>query len=242
MKALHAIKPRTDHHGTGIKKEIVRFPSPRVSGSGVDPLGAYKDFMRNDLTKNIDVHRDRFVRLDDLESRKNSPAVGCTKVRQLSGPIREPVPYMLETDHISFKQETPLKQTGRSVLRSRKLNPNSRSPSEWAPYVPTQTQNNCNSTSYDFITFCEREHAVIRNPTDIDARRAKGLAEYFDVTRLNHLNYSPQHREALQTDNRYFYRRNGRFTYDYIAAHRFGNMTMPFEKEEKIPGKPAFKL
>ena len=242
MKALQAIKPRTDYHGKGIKSEATRFPSPRVSGSGVDPLGVFNGFMRNDLVRNIDVHRDRLVRIDDLDSRKNSPAIGCTKVRQLSCPIREPVSYTLETDHISFNQETPLKQTGRSVLRPHKLNPNSRSPSEWAPYIPTQTQNNCNSTSYDFITFRERDHAVLRKATDIDARRAKGLAEYFDVTRLNHLNYSPQHREALASDRHYFHRRNGRFTYDYIAAHRFGNMIMPFEKEEKVPGKPAFKL
>ena len=51
----------------------------KEADTGADPLGSWKEFIKTDTTINIDVHRDNFKRLDDLESRKPYPAIGCMK-------------------------------------------------------------------------------------------------------------------------------------------------------------------
>lgn len=69
----------------GVNRSVQRFANQKVWGSGNDPHGAFEAFTKHDVIKNIDVHRDTVKRVDDLEQRRNEPAVGCTKTMRSGG-------------------------------------------------------------------------------------------------------------------------------------------------------------
>lgn len=240
--------PRIDHHGTGVKKDIQRFPPTKVGGTGIDPLGSFKEFLKKDVKMNIDLHRDTVKRVDDLEARKGLPAIGTSTVTR-----GFPVPrsessgnrFISETDHISFYQ--PDQDLRYSSAQEALKNPVTRfSKSQetkegWAPRQYSNAFSNCQSVPYNPITFQTNPHAVLRKTTNIDARRMKGITEFSDKQHVFSENTNAAHREAIGTDARTFYRRTGIFTHMYDASARYGYMTMPFERHQDFGGKPAFK-
>ena len=50
-----------------------------MANTGVDPHGSFLEFVKKDVIKNIDVHKDKRNRVDDFEKRKDYPAIGTMK-------------------------------------------------------------------------------------------------------------------------------------------------------------------
>jgi hypothetical protein len=63
----------------GVNRNVQKFKQFKVWGSGDDPMGAYTEFTKHDVVKNIDLHRDTVKRVDDLNARRDAVAIGCTK-------------------------------------------------------------------------------------------------------------------------------------------------------------------
>ncbi|CAG9317172.1 unnamed protein product [Blepharisma stoltei] len=236
---------RKDHHRSGVKKEVKRFLGEKKAGTGIDPKGTFIEFLKKDVKQNLDVHRDTVKSVENLDSRSNLPALGCTKkYRSVAAESREPVPYRLETDHISFRatdSKTGFIQAGNSIMGK----PNHTVPNPvdkgWSPTVHKVSMRNCQSTPYDIINFEENPNAVVRKAINIDARREKGITEFSDLTRPLHSGVNKEHSEAIEKDQRVFFRKTGIFTHIYDAAARLGNITMPFDKHQDLGGRPAFK-
>jgi hypothetical protein len=240
--------PRIDPHGTGVKKNIQRFPPTKVVGTGIDPLGSFKEFLKKDVKVNIDLHRDTVKRIDDLETRKPLPAIGTTTMTK-----GFPVPrsgstgmrVASETDHISFYQpDQDLRYTSaREAMKQpvTRFGKSQETKEGWAPRTYSNAFSNCQSVGYNPITFEANPHIVTRKTTNIDARRMKGITEFSDKQHGFSENTNPAHGEALREDPRGFYRRTGIFSHMYDASARYGYMTMPFERHQDFGGKPAFK-
>lgn len=229
---------RRDHHGTGIKKTANRFGGIKQFGTGVDPNGGYIEFLKKDVVKNIDIHRDTVKRVDDLESRKEVIPVGCTKKIVKDKSDRPPAPYEIPTDHISFQVPTHTLQGAPSAPVYTK---STTSKEGWVAPRSRFTLSNCQSTGYNIINCTENPNAVLRKTTNIQAGRSKGITQFADLNRPFNPNFNEDYSKALSSEPRVFYRKTGIFSHMYDAAARHGYMTMPFEKAQENNGKPAFK-
>lgn len=234
---------RRDHHGTGIQNHLNKYIGYKVQGTGIDPRGTFNEFLKKDIKTNIDIHRDTVKRIDDLESRKNVVAVGCTKkFPDKTAKKQEPVKYTLETDHVSFKnpesislrhsQSTVFSKTAQTALDAR---------NGWAPHTSKTSLVNNLSTNYNIITLQETQSRPFKQISSIDARRSKGLAEYSDLAKNTNTKFNPEFARTISEDPKHFYRKTGIFSNMYDAAARHGNITMPFDYSQDFGGKPAFK-
>ena len=235
---------RRDYHGTGVKKDIKRFPEAKQAGTGIDPLGSFVEFVRHDVTRNIDIHRDNFSRKEDLEARKNLVAIGCTKKQRPDVAPKTPVPYKITTDVISFHrpEARPLQTAGAGVLARTQFSKSNTSKEGWVAQRPPHTLNNCQSTNYNIINFQDNPNAVMRQTTNIDAKKHKGITEYADIMNQYTAKVNKDYVHAYNADPNSFKKRTGIFTHMYDAAARQGNIIVPFEKVKDLGGRPAFKI
>lgn len=221
------------------KPTVARFPAAKVSGSGVDPLGSYWEFLKKDVSRNIDIHRDTVKRQDDLEARKNCPAVGTTTVtrglpvtRSVTPPPSQPIP----TDHISFRH-TEIKpkraQTARQTFTK-----SVESKEGWAPHTQQSTVSNRLSTPYNPITFEPLPYAPAKQVT---AKRHKGITEFADLLHPFADRPNQVYRQALEQNPTQFRRKTGVFSHMYDAAAAQGYISKPFEGKRENDGKAPFK-
>jgi hypothetical protein len=229
---------RRDHHGSGIRKTATRFRGIKEYGTGVDPDGGFIEFLKKDVIRNIDVHRDTVQRVEDLEALKNRIPVGCTKVIREQRKPSAPAPYRITTDHISFQPPAFTSQGPPPIPQYTKANTTKEG---WVAPRSQFTLSNCHSTGYNIVNFQENPHAVIRKATNLHAGRAKGITQFSDLNRPYNPNFNQEFARVLSEDPKTFYRRTGIFSHMYDAAARHGYMTMPFEKAQESNGKPAFK-
>ena len=229
---------RRDYHGTGIKKTANRFGAIKEFGTGIDPNGAFTEFLKKDVVTNIDIHRDTVKRVDDLESRKGKVPVGCTKKIVNEKRKTQPVPYEIPTDHISFQVPT---HTIQGPPPAPLYTKSTTTKEGWVAPRSRFTLSNCQSTGYNIINFQDNPHAVIRKTTNIQAGRNKGITQFADINRPFNPNFNEDYSKAYSAEPRVFYRKTGIFSHMYDAAARHGYMTMPFEKAQESNGKPAFK-
>lgn len=221
---------RRDHHGSGVRHFVKRFPPAKIYGEGLDPNGAYREFIKKDVVKNIDVHQGRVQRLDDLESRKGKPALGCTKSQNKARCTRLKVDYELKTDHITFQPSTSKSQEQLSFKRYSKAKLHE---SVWLAPRAASSFSNCHSTAYNIINHEPSPVPNVRASLPKFAGRCKGISEFSDINRPFKANFCPQFKAVLAEDAKVFYKRTGIFSYMYDAAARHGNMIMPFEKSVK---------
>ena len=229
---------RPDHRP--VKAAVARFPSARVSGSGVDPLGSYFEFLKKDVTRNIDIHRDTVKRQDDLEARKNCPAAGTTTAtrgfpvaRSVTPTERQP----LATDHISFRP--PQIRESRAKTETPGFSKAVESKEGWSPQVQKSTASNRLSTPYNPITF---EPLAYAPPNRVmDAKRQKGVTEFSDLQNPYGDRPTQVYRQALSQDPAVFRRKTGIFSHMYDAAAAQGYISKPFDGKRENDGKAPFK-
>lgn len=204
---------------------VNRFKPAKVSGTGIDPMGAFSEAIKKDLRTNIDVHRD-LRPIVPLKVR-DGPAIGCTKIRRSATPDRPKVEYTLSTDHISYV--APASPNQSFTVSRRDFTDDG-----WAPKRTNFTYSNTQSTNYDPISFIPRNLPTSFQSYKVDARRTKGIAEYVDLMRSQNPNYNQSYAERITANPRAYYKKTGIFTHMYDASARQGYITQPFVKG-KLP-------
>lgn len=229
---------RPDHRS--VKAAVARFPPRRVSGSGVDPMGSYWEFMKKDVTRNIDIHRDTVKRQDDLEARKACSAVGTTTAtrglpvaRSVTPTERQP----LATDHISFRPVQIRRDRVQSTTPG--FSKAVESKEGWSPLVQKSTASNRLSTPYNPITFEPITYA--QSTHVVDAKRQKGVTEFSDLQNPYADRPNQVYRQALTQDPSVFRRKTGIFSHMYDAAAAQGYISKPFDGKRENDGKAPFK-
>ena len=212
--------------------------------TGIDPEGNFKNFIKRDPTKNIDVHRDR--KFDSRHEDNVKIPVGqvpfgttkCTYKKGLStdGRLkREELGILAKTfprnptDNISSDppaQERPFQGLFDRMVSSSKYEKNTRTNHPWVPKeVVIQTLNNRNSVTHNIISHQENSRTGALEYTqmrDAKVNRAKGLGEFNDMKRLTAINTNKDHVQAMGVNQSVFKRKDGIFTHLYNSAARFG--------------------
>lgn len=195
--------------------------------------------------KNIDLHRDSARRVDDLDSRKDFPAIGTT-MRITGGRIMGEKPLSLEgteasrvvrlkTDHISFN---PPANTQRfqnvydKLLTKSPYSSNFQTQKGWKEMSGYKTVNNRSSVTYNILTQEPNPWSgaqILRTLDKKVTNRKKGIAEFCDLGNVGAAKVNQGHHEAMASDPKVFYRKLGTFSNTYDAAVRNGNPGGPFK-------------
>ena len=98
-----------------------------------------------------------------------------------------------------------------------------------------KTVNNRSSVQYNIISNGDNSHSgaqIVRTLDKKVTNRKKGLAEFYDLTRVAAIKTNQGHQEAVTNDPKVFYRKLGIFTNTYDAAVRNGNPNGPFKDKK----------
>jgi hypothetical protein len=220
----------------------------KAANTGLDPLGSLWEFVKKDVTKNIDVHRDTTHRVDDLAARKDFPAIGTTKKMRgdkvpavtctsLEGSGEDRV-VRLKTDHISFNppaNEQKFQATLDKVVTAAPYSGNFETAQGWKEKSGYKTVNNRGSVPYNIITNDTNPYSGAQILKTLDKKvtnRKKGLAEFYDLTRVAAIKANEGHQHAFAQNPQVFYRKLGIFTNTYDAAVRNGTPAGPFKQKK----------
>jgi hypothetical protein len=227
-------------------REYKRFKGAKMASTGIDPHDGLKEFLKKDVIKNIDVHRDNTCRKDDLEARKDCISIGTAKRfpnRVGAHSVSEgnldygvvPRFQRLCTDHISFEppeNERTFQRVFDKMMIKAPYAGNWQSKAGWKPVEGHQTVNNRSSVKHDIINFQTNPRAGIKILNTLDTKitnRKKGLAEFTDKTRVTALKINQDHLNAYNENPKVFHRKTGIFSHMYDASARNGNLSMPFK-------------
>ncbi len=213
-----------------------RFKGVKVADTGLDPMGSFVEFTKKDLIRNIDVHRDAFKPMF-----VDRPTISATKkpmVPAMAGVSLERSGVRLKTDHISFDppvDEQKYQKVVDKIMTAPPYSGNCESLQGWKEMGGCKTINNRSSVGYDIITNDENKYSKAEIVRTLDKKvmnRKKGIAEFYDITRVTAEKTNEGHRTALEANPRAFYRKLGIFTHTYDAAVRNGNPSGPFKAQK----------
>jgi len=227
-------------------RNYTRFKGYKQANTGIDPLGTIREFIAKDVVQNIDIHRDMARRVDDLNSRKDYPAIGTT-MKVAGGRIVGEKPLSLEgteasrvvrlkTDHISFNPPASTQRFQNvydKLLTKSPYSGNFESQQGWKEMSGYKTVNNKSSVTYNILTNDTNSWSgaeILRTLDKKVTNRKKGIAEFCDLAHVGARKVNQGHHEALASDPKVFYRKLGIFSNTYDAAVRNGNPNGPFRK------------
>lgn len=194
--------------------------------------------------QNIDLHRDLGRRVEDLDLRRDYPAVGTTmrvaggrilgeKATSLEGEGASRV-VRLKTDHISFNPPANALKFQNVVdllLTKPPYSSNFQTQKGWKEMSGYKTVNNRSSVTYNILTNDANTYSgaqILRTLDKKVTNRKKGIAEFSDLGNVGAAKVNEGHRDALASDPKVFHRRLGIFSNTYDAAVRNGNPGGPF--------------
>eukprot|EP00826_Nyctotherus_ovalis_P059038 TRINITY_DN8176_c0_g2_i1.p1 TRINITY_DN8176_c0_g2~~TRINITY_DN8176_c0_g2_i1.p1 ORF type:complete len:205 (+),score=53.30 TRINITY_DN8176_c0_g2_i1:132-746(+) len=200
------------------------------------------EFIKKDVIKNIDLHQAEPRRIDDLEIRKDFPAIGTTKT-VIGGRVQSKRATSLEgagrtilkTDHISFDppaNERRFQKVHDHIVTEPRYSANFRNRQGWVEKTGQKTVNNRSSVPYNIISNEENVYSGAQMVRILDKKvtnRKKGVAEFYDLTHVSAIKPNPEYNEAYGKNPKVFYKRMGIFTNTYDAAVRNGNPDGPFK-------------
>lgn len=176
------------------------------------------------------------------------PAIGTTKkmmstkcptrtLFSLEGSTESKV-VRLKTDHISFNppaNEQNFQVAYDKIVTKAPYSGNFETKAGWKEMAGQKTVNNRSSVPYNILTNDENKHSGVQILKTLDKKvtnRKKGLAEFYDLTRVAAIKVNEGHREAYTSNPKVFYRKLGIFTNTYDAAIRNGNPAGPFKAKK----------
>ncbi len=193
----------------------------------------------------------------DLDS--NKWAVGTTKQPMTSDQLPKIQPFkeyhfpqrnkeVIETskenyfdsDHISIRApKIKKKHESESFLNLKnKMGPHTETYADgWIPQGNYKTINNRSSVTYNILSNEKNDlsGAVVLKMLDVKLNnKKKGVAEFSDLTRPTHPNINRNFRENYHSNNDMFKVYNGIFSHMYDAAHRNGNIVVPFRNNNTV--------
>ena len=217
-----------------------RFLPPKCANTGLDPVGGFKDFIKKDWAKPINLRKDHFVREVDtehFESLKSNWAVGTQKFNTEkvdgSGKLERnftPVSkHYIKTDHISVvppERDRPFQKVYDKILTTPAYNKNNVCTNIWVPRANEEKSfGNRSSVGHNIITHLDNQNSgsIVMSVLDkIVFNRKKGVTEIADLNRLTALKSNKDFISAFEKNPHQFKRSNGVFSHLYDAAHRFG--------------------
>jgi hypothetical protein len=145
----------------------------------------------------------------------------------------------LSTDHISIL--VPIikkKDESESYLTmKKKFGPHTESYKDsWIPQGNHKTQNNRSSVNYNIINYNNNDVSGAMMSKVLDKKlnnKKKGVAEFMDLTKAFNPNFDKKFAEHHQSNARIFHVYNGVFSHMYDAAHRNGNIVIPFRNNSQ---------
>ncbi len=139
-----------------------------------------------------------------------------------------------KTDHISIRApKIKKKEDSESFLNLKnKMGPHTETYVDgWVPQGNFKTMNNRSSVTYNILSNDKNDlsGAVVLKMMDKKLNnKKKGVAEFSDLTRAYNPNINRKFRENHETNPNIFHVYNGIFSHMYDAAHRNGNIVVPF--------------
>jgi hypothetical protein len=155
-----------------------------------------------------------------------------------TGDINSYRSYFLPTDHINIKVPKIEKKEDKDsflILKS-KFGQHSESQKPWLPIVDYKTVNNRSGVDYNIINHTENRFSGALVVTVSDRKvmnKKKGIAEIADLMRPFNPNFNKEYTDMYNENNKIFHSCKGIFSHMYDAAHRNGNIIMPFANDVK---------
>jgi hypothetical protein len=216
----------------------------------MDPQGAYIEYLKNDIVRPLEreqkkpekpiIHKERWA----LDTKKICPSLEkLPKIQQYKeyyfpSRSKEDVENFRsnfhKTDNISIRIPK-IKQIDEkeSYLNLKtKFGPHSETVKEgWVPQGNFKTMNNRSSVNYNILSNDDKTNsgAVVLKILDKKiTNKKKGVAEIVDLGRPFHSNFNKKYHELVNDNKNIFHVYNGIFSHMYDAAHRNGNIVVPF--------------
>lgn len=233
-------------------REYQRFGRSKIADSGEDPNGAMLEFIKHDIVRPLE--RLNMQKKKCIASEKW--AVGTTKkcpsIEKL--PKKEALkdyyfPDINEkkselcvnkTDHISILvPKIKKKEESESFLNlKKKIGPHSETYNDsWIPQGNHKTQNNRSSVAYNILNYQSNDISGAMMSKVLDKKlnnKKKGVAEFMDLTKAFNPNFDKKFAEHHNNQPRIFHVYNGIFSHMYDAAHRNGNIVVPFRNNSVV--------
>lgn len=240
-------------------REHKRFIKGKVADTGEDPTGGFLHFMKSDI--NAPLERASLIEsnVNMVQASSNKWAIRTTKqcpaieklpklqqYREYNFPERsqEDVDryksFYLKSDNISIRvPELNKKDYKDSFLNLKtKFGPHTETIKDgWVPQGNFKTMNNRSSVSYNIINPSDNatSSAIVLKILDHKVtNKKKGVAEISDLTRAYNPNFNSNYKELLNENKSVFHRYNGIFSHMYDAAHRNGNIVVPFRNHDLV--------
>jgi hypothetical protein len=236
-------------------REFDKLLKDRIADTGFDPKGSYTEFIKNDLIKPVSRSRQSLPRIEtasekwSLRTDKNCPSEEKVprfqQFKEYFFPnrtqedIEKHRSSFLKSDYVSIRiPKIKKKDDNESFLfLKNKYGVHTETLRDaWIPQGNFKTMNNRSSVVYNIINQKENSTSgcIVMNTLDKKvASKKKGVTEFSDLTKLYHHNLNPKHEELLKTNPNIFNVHNGIFSQMYDAAHKNGNIILPFVKETK---------
>jgi hypothetical protein len=233
-------------------REFTRLMKDKIANTGFDPKTAFYEFMQNDISRPLSKPRPYLPKIEapedkwGLKTTKQAPSIEkVPKLQQYKNyffPDRnaiDPDAYkssFLKTDHVSIRiPKLEKKEGSKSFLNLKsQFGPHTETTNPWVPQGNFKTINNRSSVEYNIISHGENRHGGALVVTVSDKKvinKKKGVAEFSDLSRTFHPNFNPRFETLLKDNSSRFYINNGIFSQMYDAAHRNGNIIMPFKND-----------
>ena len=170
--------------------------------------------------------------------------------KEYNFPVKSEVydkPASLKTDHISIRVPTFKQRDNRESFLDMKNKMGSHTETykdSWVPQGNFNTMNNRSSVTYNILSNDknERSGAIVLKMLDTKLNnKKKGVAEFSDLTRALHPNINTKFRAYHEENNKIFHVYNGIFSHMYDAAHRNGNIVVPFRNGNVLPVESHIK-
>eukprot|EP00347_Sterkiella_histriomuscorum_P019446 403341600 len=233
-----------------------KYKGYKVANTGIDPHGNFLEFIRKDIIKNIDVHRDSDQARDIKEMRatnyntiRTKWAIGCTKetAKMIEGEdnllprftmkrsTSQFQPIRLKTDVISFRPPEKQKEDQKAydqLITTPKYNFNSQTSQGWLERTyENKSIVNRSSVNHNIITHADNDHSSKIHVGTLNSKilfRKKAICDFANEAIPSAIHINNDYKSALNHDNQLFKKYTGICTNVYDAAHRFG-IDKPFK-------------
>lgn len=232
-------------------REYQRFQKTKTADTGEDPQGAMREFIKNDLVRPleriktppkktvVDMGKWALGVEKKCPSPEKLPKVQqlreYTFVKRTDSDVEKYRSYFHDTNHIAIRvPKIEKKDDNTSYLKMKeKFGSHSTTFKEgWVPLGNLKTVNNRSSVVYNILSPNENNsisgNLVMKILDKKVANKKKSIAEFADLTRPFNPNVNPKYKECYSGSENMFHRYNGIYSHMYDAAHRNGNIYVPF--------------
>lgn len=239
-------------------REYKRFRKEKVADTGSDPNGAILEFIKNDIVRPLERLKPPPERISlDTEKWAVGTEKQCSSIEKLPK-VQQYKDYYFpnksqedaekyksffhKTDNIAIRvPKINKKEESQSYLNlKKKFGPHTETFKEgWVPQGNFKTMNNRSSVPYNILSNDNNptSGAIVLKILDKKlTNKKKGVAEFSDLTQPYNSNINKKFCDYYDQNHNIFHNYNGIFSHMYDAAHRNGNIVVPFRNNSNVDG------